>query len=107
MGLKGRLIDMHMLLYLLGVSTAITGAVLGVLAGTVNPIAMGLLVAILFGGLGKIVHLLELMESHLREVRNKPAWGKAQIVLSTDDLIGHGLSGLERGEREVSDPHLN
>ncbi len=98
---------MHMLLYLLGVSTAITGAVMGILSGTINLIATGLLVAILFGALGKIVHLLELAESHLREVRNRPGWSKAQIVLSTDDLTGHGLGGSEGDEEEIIDPRMN
>lgn len=98
---------MHMLLYLLGVSTAITGAVMGILAGTINLITTGLLVAVLFGALGKIVHLLELIESHLKVVRNKPGWSKAQIVLSTDDLIGHGLAGVEGSGDEITDPRPN
>lgn len=98
---------MHMLLYMLGVSTAITGAIMGILTGTVNLIATGLLVAILFGAMGKIVHLLELIEGHVKEARNKPGWSKAQIILSTDDLIGHGLGGIESGEDEISDPRPN
>lgn len=98
---------MHMLLYMLAVSTAITGAVMGILAGTVNLIATGLLVAILFGAMGKIVHLLELIESHVKEARGKPGWSKAQIILSTDDLIGHGLGGLGSDGDEVTDPRPN
>lgn len=80
---------------------------MGILAGTVDLIATGLLSAILFGALGKIVHLLELVEGHLKEARNKSTWGKAQIVLSTDDLIGHGLAGLEGDDSEIIDPQLN
>lgn len=98
---------MHMLLYLLGVSTAIAGAVMGILAGTVDLITTGLLVAILFGALGKIVHLLELIECHLKAARNRPGWSKAQIVLSTDDLIGHGLAGLKGSGDQTSDRRPN
>lgn len=98
---------MHMLLYLLGVSTAISGAVMGILAGSLELISSGLLAAILFGALGKIVHLLELMEDHLRVVRKKPAWSKAQIVLSTDDLISHGQAGLDDDDGEITDPRPN
>lgn len=98
---------MHMLLYMLGVSTAITGAVMGIMNGTVSLIATGLLAAILFGALGKIIHLLELAESHLREAKARPGWSKAQIVLSTDDLIGHGLGGSESEDDELIDPRLN
>ena len=98
---------MHMLLYFLGVSTAIMGAVMGIMDGSVGVIATGLLSAILFGALGKIIHLLELAESHLRAAKNRPGWSKAQIVLSTDDLIGHGLGGLEGDEDEITDPSIN
>lgn len=92
---------MHMLLYMLGVSTAISGAVMGILDDSVNLIATGLLTAVLFGALGKIIHLLELAESHLREAKDRPAWGKAQIVLSADDLINHGIGGLD-DERDLT-----
>lgn len=97
-------ISMHMLLYMLGVSTAITGAVMGTLDGSVGVIATGLLSAVLFGALGKIIHLLELAESHLKAARSRTGWSKAQIVLSADDLIGHGL---DSDEDEITDPRLN
>lgn len=98
---------MHMLLYMLGVSTAIAGAVMGILDSSVSLIATGLLTAVLFGALGKIIHLLELAESHLREAGNRPVWGKTQIVLSTDDLLNRGLGRLKDEESEITDPRPN
>ena len=60
---------MHILLYLIAFLSAIIGIAIGYQQEALNYISSGLLAGILFGSLGKIVHLLDQMEEHLRAMR--------------------------------------
>ncbi|TXG84693.1 MAG: hypothetical protein E6R12_03340 [Sphingomonadales bacterium] len=57
---------MHILLYVIGVMATLVGIGAGVLLQQLNMIANGLLIGVLFGTLGKALHLLQKIENHLR-----------------------------------------
>lgn len=57
---------MHILLYVIGVMATLVGIGAGVLLQQLNMIANGLLIGVLFGTLGKALHLLQKIEHHLR-----------------------------------------
>ena len=60
---------MHILLYLIAFLSAIIGIAIGYQQEALNYISSGLLAGIL----GKIVHLLDQMEEHLRAMRRAQA----------------------------------
>ena len=68
---------MHILLYLIAFLSAIVGIAIGYQQEALNYISSGLLSGILFGSLGKIVHLLDQMEEHLRAMRQSQGGGAA------------------------------
>ncbi|QCI79205.1 hypothetical protein E6W36_05480 [Hankyongella ginsenosidimutans] len=51
--------SMHILLYVIGVMATLVGIGAGVLLQQLNMIANGLLIGVLFGTLGKALHLLQ------------------------------------------------
>ncbi len=57
---------MHILLYVIGVMATLIGIAAGVLLQQLPMIANGLLIGVLFGTLGKGLHLLQKIENHLR-----------------------------------------
>ena len=79
---------MHILLYLIAFLSAINGIAIGYQQEALNYISSGLLAGILFGSLGKIVHLLDQMEEHLRAMRRAQAGDAA-------DGNGGGNGGTE------------
>jgi hypothetical protein len=58
-------IDMHFLLYLIAVFSAVIGAVWGAKAGSMSIVSSGVMAAVLFGSFGRIIHLLVQIEAHL------------------------------------------
>lgn len=61
---------MYILLYLVAVMSVIVGCVWAYNTGNIVPISNGALSAVLFGSLGKIVHLLSQIEGHLAKQNN-------------------------------------
>ncbi len=57
---------MHYLLYAIGVCSAIVGAFWGQSTENLSIISSGVMAAVLFGSIGRIVHLLVQIEQHLR-----------------------------------------
>lgn len=84
---------MHMLLYMIGASTAVVGAFMGYQAGSLDIIATGLLSAVLFGALGKVVHLLERLDHHLGSLREERRTSPTRIALVPEEYMGSVRSG--------------
>lgn len=57
---------MHYLLYMIGLAAVAIGVGYGMYTSNIMFLSNGLLVGVLFGAIGKGVHLLDQIESHLR-----------------------------------------
>ena len=60
---------MHYLLYLIAAFSAVLGAAWGHHTGSLSFISSGLMAAVLFGSLGRVIHLLVQIEGHLSDAR--------------------------------------
>lgn len=60
---------MRNLLYMVAILSALIGAAAGYYYGSIQLISSGLLASVLFGIMGKVCHLLETIEDHLRVMR--------------------------------------
>lgn len=78
---------MHMLLYFLAFATAIMGMALGVWNGAIDLIATGLLAAVLFGALGKVVHFLEKIDAHLGLLREERRNSPTRLALVPEEYM--------------------
>ena len=85
---------MHMRLYFIGACTAVMGAFLGYMNGSIDIIATGLLAAVLFGALGKVVHLLERLDNHLGSLREERRTSPTRLALVPEEYLFSGQSGI-------------
>ncbi len=64
---------MHILLYVIAFFSAVIGLILGNLNDSISSISTGMLSGVLFGAFGRVVHLLDQVEDHLRHLRRNGA----------------------------------
>ena len=61
---------LHILLYFIAVFSALAGIAVIYFAGNLEVMSSALLAAVLFGAIARIVHTLDMIEGHLRAIRN-------------------------------------
>jgi hypothetical protein len=61
---------MYMLIYAIAVGCALIGAGMSWHNSDLGILSAGLMTAVLFGALGKVVHLLDMIQGHLEKLQN-------------------------------------
>jgi hypothetical protein len=61
---------MYMLIYAIAVGCALIGAAMSWHNSDISVLSAGLMAAVLFGALGKVVHLLDMIQSHLAKLQS-------------------------------------
>ncbi len=62
---------MYILIYAIAVGCALIGTVLSWMNSDIAILSAGLMSAVLFGALGKVVHLLDMIQGHLASLQSK------------------------------------
>ena len=61
---------MHVLLYFIALASALAGIAVGYFLSNLDIMSSALLAAVLFGAIGRVVHTLNMIEEHLRFLRD-------------------------------------
>jgi hypothetical protein len=61
---------MYMLIYVIAVGCALIGAAMSWHNSDIGILSAGLMAAVLFGALGKVVHLLDMIQSQLAKLQS-------------------------------------